>query len=169
MQKKMLEIFLTITLVGIVCAACQPQETKEETAGAVLKGIVPGQKTTEEKEPIKEQDTVEEAPVIKTPVEQVPNDQVIPSDAIQTETPAAEKKQTLVNSGQEATEHLKKNIEEGTNEDVTFGSDGVLETDELGSFYYVRLVSISLRLAGGTGSLDTYKVYQDGTFRTMHG
>lgn len=68
-------------------------------------------------------------------------------------------------SGDAAIQYLKHNLKDGMNEDIAYGTDGILEQDDNGSYYTVRLVSISLRLAGGTGSLDTYRVYQDGTHK----
>lgn len=68
-----------------------------------------------------------------------------------------------ISSGGEAIEYLKQQIPEGKNEDISFGAEETPRTDHLGSFYLVRLTSISMRLAGGTGTLDNYKVYEDGT------
>ncbi|WP_410799224.1 hypothetical protein [Lysinibacillus telephonicus] len=73
-------------------------------------------------------------------------------------------KSIQITNGDEAIAYLKNQIPEGTNEDVIFGADPELQTDEKGSYYFVRLSSLSLRSAGGTGTIDNYKVYEDGTF-----
>jgi uncharacterized protein YecT (DUF1311 family) len=69
-----------------------------------------------------------------------------------------------ITSGEDAIQYLKQHIKEGTDDNVSFGATESPASDDNGSYYTVRLVDISLRLAGKTGTLDTYKVYQDGTY-----
>lgn len=69
-----------------------------------------------------------------------------------------------IESGEEAFQFLKQQLKEGSNEDVSFGTDGKLESDNKGSYYMVQLVDIPLRVSGKTGTLGYYKVYQDGTY-----
>lgn len=69
-----------------------------------------------------------------------------------------------ITNGEEAVQFLKQHLEEGKNDDISFGTDGQLETDEKGSYYTVQLVDIPLRVSGKTGNLGYHKVYQDGTY-----
>ncbi|WP_245799224.1 lysozyme inhibitor LprI family protein [Virgibacillus siamensis] len=66
--------------------------------------------------------------------------------------------------GEEAVQYLKQQLKEGSNDDVSFGTDGKLETDNIGSYYTIQLVNIPLRVSGKTGNLGYYKVYQNGTY-----
>lgn len=70
----------------------------------------------------------------------------------------------VITSGESAIGYLKTQIEEGKNEDIDFGATEETQTDSRGSYYLVRLTSISLRVAGGTGTVENYKVYEDGAF-----
>ena len=70
-----------------------------------------------------------------------------------------------ISSGEEAVQFLKQQLPEGKNEDISFGAEDTLTTDENGSYYAVQLVDIPLRLSGKTGNLGYYKVYQDGTYK----
>jgi hypothetical protein len=78
---------------------------------------------------------------------------------------AAEDVETYISSGDEAVQLLKRNLKEGADDDVSFGTNGRLETDQTGPYYTVQLVSISTRVSGKTGTLGYYKVYQDGTYK----
>ncbi len=69
-----------------------------------------------------------------------------------------------ISSGDEAVHFLKEQLEEGKNEDISFGTDDELLTDDKGSFYMVQLVDVPLRASGKTGNLGYYKVYEDGTY-----
>lgn len=72
-----------------------------------------------------------------------------------------------ITSGKEAVSYLKKQLEEGKNEDISFGVDETLRSDAYGSYYTIQLVDIPLRLAGKTGNLGYYKVYQDGKYEPL--
>ncbi|QXE03454.1 DUF1311 domain-containing protein [Terribacillus sp. DMT04] len=58
-------------------------------------------------------------------------------------------------------------MEEGKDEDISFGTDGKLLTDQKGSYYVIQLVDVSLRVSGKTGNLGYYKVYQNGTYEDL--
>ncbi|WP_449536405.1 hypothetical protein [Ferdinandcohnia sp. Marseille-Q9671] len=80
----------------------------------------------------------------------------------------SEGKQTIViSSGEEAIEHLKQQLPAGKDDDVSFGVDETLASDDNGSYYTIQLVSISTRVSGKTGTLGYYKVYQDGTYQSF--
>jgi uncharacterized protein YecT (DUF1311 family)/outer membrane murein-binding lipoprotein Lpp len=78
--------------------------------------------------------------------------------------PSETKENIKITSGEDAAEHLKQQLEEGKNEDISFGGTDTVDTDEKGSYYTVQLVDIPLRASGKTGNLGYYKVYQDGTY-----
>lgn len=90
-------------------------------------------------------------------------DQTI-ADEKNEENPSASKEPIQITSGEEAVQYLKQHLKEGTNDDISFGTDGKLETDHKNSFYTIQLVDIPLRVSGKTGNLGYYKVYQDGTY-----
>jgi uncharacterized protein YecT (DUF1311 family) len=69
-----------------------------------------------------------------------------------------------ISSGDEAVAFLKEKMEEGKDEDISFGTDGKLLTDQKGSYYVIQLVDVSIRVSGKTGNLGYYKVYQNGTY-----
>ncbi|WP_099355130.1 hypothetical protein [Fredinandcohnia onubensis] len=73
----------------------------------------------------------------------------------------------VVSSGEKAIQYLKQQLPEGKDEDVSFGVDETLATDDHGSYYTVQLVSVSTRVSGKTGTLGYYKVYQDGVYKTF--
>ncbi|MFF2449732.1 hypothetical protein ACFVSW_22055 [Neobacillus sp. NPDC058068] len=74
---------------------------------------------------------------------------------------------TYISSGEEAVQYLKQHLKEGTDDDVSFGVDETLRTDDNGTYYTIQLVSISTRVSGKTGTLGYYKVYQDGTYKLL--
>lgn len=79
-----------------------------------------------------------------------------------------EKVETVkIKSGEEAVRFLKQQLEEGKNEDISFGTDGILQSDENGSYYTIQLVDVPLRASGKTGNLGYYKVYEDGTYGNL--
>ncbi|MFB4166876.1 hypothetical protein [Virgibacillus sp. JSM 102003] len=45
---------------------------------------------------------------------------------------------------------------------------GQLKTDKKGSYYTVKLVSKSTQNNGGSGTVNIYKVYQDGTYKSKY-
>ena len=78
----------------------------------------------------------------------------------------SEGKSTIViSSGEKAIQYLKQQLPEGKDNDISFGVDETLATDEDGSYYAIQLVSISNRVSGKTGTLGYYKVYQNGTYK----
>lgn len=87
------------------------------------------------------------------------------SNDSKSKTDSSEGKQEIViSSGEKAIEHLKKQLPEGKDDDISFGVDETLASDDHGSYYTIQLVSISTRVSGKTGNLGYYKVYQDGTY-----
>lgn len=76
-----------------------------------------------------------------------------------------EKPTIVISSGEKAIQYLKRQLPEGKDDDVSFGVDETLATDNNGSYYTIQLVSISTRVSGKTGNLGYYKVYQDGTYK----
>ncbi|RDW17705.1 hypothetical protein [Oceanobacillus chungangensis] len=72
---------------------------------------------------------------------------------------------SYIKSGEEAVQYLKQKLPEGEDEDISFGVDETLRTDDNGSYYTIQLVDIPLRISGKTGNLGYYKVYQDGTYK----
>ncbi|WP_077618217.1 hypothetical protein [Bacillus sinesaloumensis] len=87
------------------------------------------------------------------------------SNDSKSKTDSSEGKQEIViSSGEKAIEHLKKQLPEGKEDDISFGVDETLASDDHGSYYTIQLVSISTRVSGKTGNLGYYKVYQDGTY-----
>ncbi|MBY0095686.1 hypothetical protein [Mesobacillus maritimus] len=77
------------------------------------------------------------------------------------------KQDIVVSSGEKAIQHLKQLLPEGKDDDVSFGVDETLASDDYGSYYTIQLVSISTRVSGKTGTLGYYKVYQDGTYKAF--
>lgn len=73
----------------------------------------------------------------------------------------------VISSGEKAIQYLKQQLPEGKDDDVSFGVDETLATDDHGSYYTVQLVSVSTRVSGKTGTLGYYKVYQDGVYKTF--
>ncbi|WP_099364178.1 hypothetical protein [Fredinandcohnia onubensis] len=73
----------------------------------------------------------------------------------------------VISSGEKAIQYLKQQLSEGKDDDVSFGVDETLATDDHGSYYTVQLVSVSTRVSGKTGTLGYYKVYQDGVYKTF--
>ncbi|MFS0559699.1 lysozyme inhibitor LprI family protein [Terribacillus sp. 179-K 1B1 HS] len=69
-----------------------------------------------------------------------------------------------ISSGDQAVKFLKEQLEEGKDEDISFGTDGKLLNNQKGSYYVVQLVDVSIRASGKTGNLGYYSVYQDGTY-----
>jgi hypothetical protein len=73
----------------------------------------------------------------------------------------------VISSGEKAIQYLKQQLPEVEDEDVSFGVDETLATDDHGSYYTVQPVSVSTRVSGKTGTLGYYKVYQDGVYKTF--
>ncbi len=73
----------------------------------------------------------------------------------------------VISSGEKAIEYLKRQLPEGKDDDVSFGVDETLESDDNGTYYTIQLVSVSTRVSGKTGTLGYYKVYQDGTYKSF--
>ena len=70
---------------------------------------------------------------------------------------------TNLSSGKNAATYLKSQLE--ANDDIEYDDmGGVLETDNVGPYYKVKLISKSMRSNGGDGTAGIYKVYQDGTY-----
>ncbi|MFD1779105.1 hypothetical protein ACFSFW_10540 [Fredinandcohnia salidurans] len=90
------------------------------------------------------------------------------TDASPSNDVSSERKPVIViSSGEKAIQYLKQQLPEGKDEDVSFGVDETLATDDHGSYYAVQLVSVSTRVSGKTGNLGYYKVYQDGVYKTF--
>lgn len=91
----------------------------------------------------------------------VENNQDSSSDNIQNE-----EKPNIISSGEEAIKFLKKELDMENNEDIIFDDmGGTLEEDSSGFYYTISLYSKSLKEAGGSGTLESYKVYQDGRYK----
>ncbi|WP_340081761.1 lysozyme inhibitor LprI family protein [Terribacillus sp. FSL K6-0262] len=90
----------------------------------------------------------------------------INNDEKKSETPVQEN--IKISNGEEAVQFLKQHLEEGKNEDISFGTDGKLLTDNTGSFYMVQVVDVPLRGSVKTGNLGYYQVYQNGTYEEFH-
>ncbi|MEK5442376.1 hypothetical protein [Fredinandcohnia sp. FSL W7-1320] len=73
----------------------------------------------------------------------------------------------VISSGEKAIEYLKLHLPEGKDDDVSFGVDETLASDDNGTYYTIQLVSVSTRVSGKTGTLGYYKVYQDGTYKSF--
>ncbi len=70
-----------------------------------------------------------------------------------------------LSSGSEAIQYLAKELEMENNEDIIFDDmGGSLEEDAQGSYYTITLYSKELKEAGGSGTLESYKVYQNGKY-----
>lgn len=60
---------------------------------------------------------------------------------------------------------MAKELEMENNEDIIFDDmGGSLEEDAQGSYYTITLYSKELKEAGGSGTLESYKVYQNGKY-----
>lgn len=82
---------------------------------------------------------------------------------------SSEPKETIqISSGEEAVQYLKQQLKEGKDDDVSFGSTETPSTDDYGSYYTIQLVDVPTRVSGKTGTLATYKVYQDGTYKDFY-
>lgn len=156
MKKKLGVIISSLALVVALAACNVMEETEKETE------VTHEEQTHEEKDILQEE--IKTMPSVETEA------QPLLSTPLPTQSEPVKETGTafIVTSGEQAVEYLKGQIPEGENEDVIFGATPELETDEKGSYYFVRLSSLSLRLAGGTGTIDTYKVYQDGTYETTY-
>ncbi|MFP7492349.1 lysozyme inhibitor LprI family protein [Terribacillus saccharophilus] len=73
-----------------------------------------------------------------------------------------------ISNGDEAVQFLKEHVTQGKFEEISFGTDGKLQSDDTGSYYTVQLVDIALRESGKTGNLGYYQVYQNGTYAEAH-
>lgn len=100
----------------------------------------------------------------KSEVQDKVADQMVAENNGQDKNPSESKESIQITNGEEAVQYLKQHLIEGTNDDVSFGTDGKLETDNIGSYYTVQLVNIPLRVSGKTENLGYYKVYQDGIY-----
>ncbi|WP_121616630.1 hypothetical protein [Virgibacillus halodenitrificans] len=68
-------------------------------------------------------------------------------------------------SGEEAITYLRKELEMEDVDTIEFDDrGGNLSTDEYGSYYTVVLLSKEWKEGGGSGTLERYKVYQDGKY-----
>ncbi len=165
MKKKLGVIISSLALV-VALAACNVMEETEKE-----KEVTHEEQTHEE---IKTEPVVEVEKDLLEETKTIANVETEAQPVLSTPSPTQSEpvKETvtafIVTSGEQAVDYLKGQIPEGDNEDVIFGATPELETDEKGSYYFVRLSSLSLRLAGGTGTIDTYKVYQDGTYETTY-
>ncbi|PAV29147.1 hypothetical protein CIL05_12150 [Virgibacillus profundi] len=84
------------------------------------------------------------------------------------ENPSEPEENIQITSGEEAVQFLKQHLKEGKNDDVSFGATETSSTDDYGSYYTVQLVDVPTRVSGKTGTLGTYKVYQDGTYKDFY-
>ena len=80
-----------------------------------------------------------------------------------------EKKTIQISSGSEAIDYLRKELDMENNEGIIFDDmGGSLEKDSYGSYYQIVLYSKAMKAAGGSGTLDIYKVYQDGKYESKY-
>lgn len=83
-------------------------------------------------------------------------------------SPEGEKQEAAVASGEEAIETVKQNEDFG--EDIRFDDlGGDLQEDGQGAYYTVQLTSKELSEAGGSGTVDRFKVYQNGEYTSVYG
>ena len=168
MKKKHFLMASSLALV-VVLAACSDKEDIAPESEVKKEEVVSEQPTTPSVAPTEPTESVkeeakEEVELVKTeptePAKEGVKEPVKEAVKPVTETPKA----PVVASGDAAVELLKGKLEEGSNGDIIFGATETTEADEKGNYYTVRLSSLSLRLAGGTGTLENYKVYEDGSF-----
>lgn len=68
-------------------------------------------------------------------------------------------------NGEDAIQYLRKELNMEDNEDIVFDDmGGSLESDSYGAYYKITLYSKELQKSGGSGTLEKYKVYQDGKY-----
>lgn len=75
---------------------------------------------------------------------------------------------TKISSGKDAITYLKNQLNMN-NADIVFDDmGGDLKTDNIGSYYQIKLISKSLVKSGGSGTAGLYNVYQDGTYLSLY-
>lgn len=160
MKKSFFILSAFVLSVGMLTACGSKEETTEVKPKEIVTEIV-----TTPVEYIDEgnEDAVEKEEAVA--VEPNETDSLVEEQSIAAPTPEEKENEVKIADGEAAIQHLKASLADGMNEDISYGTNGTLETDDKGSYFTIRLVSISMRLAGGTGTLDTYKVYQDGTYK----
>lgn len=83
---------------------------------------------------------------------------------------ASNAKTINITSAAEAESYLKQKLHLEGNTDISYGnSDTYNGYDRYGKYFTVSLTSISDRVKGYTGSIATYKVYQDGNLVKIQG
>ncbi|MEN1966686.1 hypothetical protein WMZ97_01305 [Lentibacillus sp. N15] len=76
-------------------------------------------------------------------------------------------KHVIVN-GTAAENYLRHRLGMDDNKDLVFSDMGGIQNDKKGSYYEVKLTSKSMQEAGGTGTVNIYKVYLDGTYTSEY-
>src|SRR5690625_3882300 len=157
---KVIVASLAILLIALLVACQSPKddgsttdqnESQNEKSDSVNKSDVEDDDTKNDDEKLDDGDDVNET-------------QTNENENIQPESNNSTNNDIKISSGDEAVHFLKEQLEEGKNEDISFGTDNELLTDDKGSYYMVQLVDVPLRGSGKTGNLGHYKVYQDGTY-----
>lgn len=64
----------------------------------------------------------------------------------------------------EAISYLRHQLKMEHNNDISFGEMDGLATDKRGAYYTIKLVDVSVRGQGGSGTIGRYKVYQNGAY-----
>ncbi|MDY0393546.1 hypothetical protein ACFSMW_17795 [Virgibacillus halophilus] len=77
-------------------------------------------------------------------------------------------KEKMIENGTAAKIYLRHQLNMDTNEDIVFSDMGGQKKDNKGSYYEIKLTSKSMQNNGGTGTVDIYKVYQDGTYKSEY-
>ncbi|GEK59837.1 hypothetical protein CHL76_14115 [Marinococcus halophilus] len=91
-----------------------------------------------------------------------------PPNQKRSQTSTDEDQAVIVSSGEEAINIVKQ--QEDVGEGIRLDDlGGVLREDEQGAYYTVQLTSKALSEAGGTGTVDRFKVYQNGDYISVYG
>lgn len=155
-NKKIIIVLFTVVFV-ILLVACG---NSSDEPSAII---------SDDSETNKETDDAKDSLDIDTEVDKEEDnaaDQTTTNKNEKDKKPSEKKENIKITSGEDAAEHLKQQLEEGKNEDISFGATETADTDAKGAYYTVQLVDIPLRASGKTGNLGYYKVYQDGTYET---
>lgn len=172
-MKKKLIMALSSLALATALAACS--ETEEKVAEKVA--LTEEENHTEHKaeetdatsdtgkaKPIEDAETEQTQPATEKTVETVTKPEVKPEAKPEAKPRTEAVEDVEITSAEHAAEYLKTRLPEGKDEDVIFGVSPEADTDENGSYYFVRLSSLTLRMQGGTGTIETFKVYLDGSY-----
>ncbi|MED1202582.1 hypothetical protein [Heyndrickxia acidicola] len=79
------------------------------------------------------------------------------------------KKSVKITSGVAAAKYLRQKLNKENDTDTLFDDlGGAVDKDNKGTYYTIKLVSKSMLKNGGSGTLDIYKVYEDGTYQARY-